>query len=230
MHQAGVNKELVSERLLNGAARSQALPFRYLAAARVVPGWEQMIDAAMMRSLGNVERLPGKTVLMLDHSDSMNERLSAKSDLRRADAAAGLAVLLAGICEDLECWSFSSTHSPTNYGLPSNAWKLLEQVPVRQGMAMRDAYFNSMPRWGGTELGKALRELDKGDYDRLIVITDEQSSDRVSAPKGRGYMINVASNRNGVGYGKWNHVDGFSEAVVEWIGQVENEVGQATLA
>ena len=43
-------------------------------------------------------------------------------------------------------------------------------------------------------------ESRKG-YDRLIVITDEQSHDSVPAPRGKGYVINVASNRNGVGYG-----------------------------
>lgn len=35
------------------------------------------------------------------------------------------------------------------------------------------------------------------------------------------YMINVASFKNGVGYGKWIHIDGFSENVIRFI--VENE-------
>jgi hypothetical protein len=65
-------------------------------------------------------------------------------------------------------------------------------------------------------------------HDRLIVITDEQSADRVPEPKGLGYMINVASNRNGVGYGKWLHVDGWSDAVVRFISEHEcaDEVGE----
>lgn len=33
----------------------------------------------------------------------------------------------------------------------------------------------------------------------------------------RGYVINVASFKNGVGYGAWTHIDGWSEAVVEYI-------------
>jgi 60 kDa SS-A/Ro ribonucleoprotein len=57
--------------------------------------------------------------------------------------------------------------------------------------------------------------------DRLIVITDEQSHDSLPAPKGRAYMINVGSNKNGVGYGKWVHVDGFSESVVNFINEYE---------
>jgi hypothetical protein len=53
------------------------------------------------------------------------------------------------------------------------------------------------------------------------VITDEQSHDHVHAPSGKGYVINVASNRNGVGYGEWTHIDGWSEAVVDYIAELE---------
>jgi 60 kDa SS-A/Ro ribonucleoprotein len=34
-------------------------------------------------------------------------------------------------------------------------------------------------------------------------------------------MINVANYKNGVGYGAWTHVDGWSEAVVEYIRALE---------
>ena len=58
--------------------------------------------------------------------------------------------------------------------------------------------------------------------DRLIVITDEQSCDNIPDPEvEKGYMINVASTENGVGYYKWIHIDGFSEAVVQYIQQIE---------
>ena len=71
-----------------------------------------------------------------------------------------------------------------------------------------------------TQLGAALEAI-REKYDRIIVITDEQSHDRVPAPKGKGYMINVASAKNGVGYGPWSHIDGWSEAVVEYIRELE---------
>ncbi|MNR51129.1 hypothetical protein D3C85_1707600 [compost metagenome] len=61
-------------------------------------------------------------------------------------------------------------------------------------------------------------------YDRLIVITDEQSADWVPAPKAKGYMINVASYQNGVGYGQWTKIDGWSEAVVSYIQELESAV------
>jgi len=40
-------------------------------------------------------------------------------------------------------------------------------------------------------------------------------------PKGLGYVINVASFKNGIGYGKWMHIDGWSEAVIGYIRELE---------
>jgi hypothetical protein len=122
----------------------------------------------------------------------------------RTDAAYGLAILVREICERALVYSFSDE---------------LAAVPPRRGFALRDAIDASQSH-SGTYLGKALAEI-REPYDRIIVITDEQSHDRVPAPKERGYMINVASNKNGVGYGAWNHIDGWSEAVVEYIGALE---------
>jgi len=116
------------------------------------------------------------------------------------DAAAGLAVLLREIADEVAVYTFSDR---------------LQAVPVRRGFALRDAIAHSQPH-GGTYLGRALEEL-RDSYDRLIVITDEQSHDRVPTPWGRGYVVNVASFRNGVGYGAWTHIDGWSEAVIEYI-------------
>jgi hypothetical protein len=90
-------------------------------------------------------------------------------------------------------------------------------------MALRDALDKSQEH-GGTYLGAALKQIEsevREAWDRLVVITDEQSHDRVPAPRGKGYVINVASNRNGVGYGEWTHIDGWSEAVVDYVAELE---------
>ena len=60
-------------------------------------------------------------------------------------------------------------------------------------------------------------------YERLIVISDEQSADGAVTPTAPlAYMLNVGSAQNGVGYGKqWVHIDGFSEACVRYIALYE---------
>ena len=38
----------------------------------------------------------------------------------------------------------------------------------------------------------------------------------------RGYIVNVGSYKNGVGYGDWIHIDGFSESVLDYIRELES--------
>lgn len=208
MQEVGVDRALVERALLDGAAKSRALPFRFITAARAVPSWEPMIEAAMRLALAEQPKLPGKTVLLVDVSGSMDYPLSSKSDLKRIDAACALAILLRGICEEVRVFTFSD---------------LLVEVPPREGMALADAVVKSQQH-SGTLLGDAVRRLGVANLgaDRLIVITDEQTADVVPAPLAkRGYMLNVANNQNGVGYGQWLHVNGFSESVVRYIAAYE---------
>jgi Mg-chelatase subunit ChlD len=208
LHLAGVNEVLVLASLAE-AKTDRVLPFRFLAAARNAPQWEEALETAMFRALeGRAGKLAGHTVLLVDVSGSMEAPISRRSEMRRTDAAYGLAILLREIAEKVTIYTFSN-HA--------------QMVPARRGMALRDALDKSQAH-SGTMLGAALKQVEsemRAGYDRLVVITDEQSHDSVSAPRGKGYVINVASNRNGVGYGAWTHVDGWSEAVVDYIAELE---------
>ncbi|MBB5065884.1 TROVE domain-containing protein [Granulicella mallensis] len=203
MKAAGVDEKLVVS-ALGTMKTDRVLPFRFLAAARYAPQWEEELEAAMFRAVAEREKLAGHTVLLVDVSGSMVVPLSRRSEMLRTDAAYGLAVLLREIAEKVSVYTFSVG---------------AVRVPPRRGFALRDAMEASQPH-GGTNLGAAL-EAVKEKYDRILVITDEQSHDRVPAPKGRGYVINVASARNGVGYGAWSHIDGWSEAVIEYVRELE---------
>lgn len=210
MEQSNVNPELVKSAIIarkNGADR--ILPFRYIAAARAAKQFEPALDEALTAAISDMPILPGKTLILVDVSHSMNVVLSGKSDMTRMDAAAALAAIWPG---DVRLFTFSDR---------------LVEVPPRRGMAGVDAIINSQSH-GSTQLGGALNGLAKIPYDRIIVVTDEQSHDRVPAPaRGadgvmrKGYMINVAPYKNGVGYGNWHHIDGFSEGILKYIYAVE---------
>ena len=205
---AGVNEQMVFDALA-ALKTERVLPFRFLAAARVTPQWETALETAMFRALeGRTARLKGHTVLVVDVSGSMEAVLSRRSEMRRTDAAYGLAILLREIAEKITIYSFSA---------------IARRVASRRGIALRDALEQSQPHMS-TMLGAALKQIEaevREGWDRIVVITDEQSHDSVSAPKGKGYAINVASNRNGVGYGPWTHIDGWSEAVIDYIAELE---------
>jgi len=204
MVQAGVDLDLIRDAIVARKGAGRVLPFRYVAAARAVPQLEPEIDEALCACIAEMRPLPGQTVVLADVSGSMDARMSAKSGLNRIDAAATLASIVPG---DVRVFTFSNQ---------------TVEVPPRRGMAGVDAIKRSQPH-AGTMLGQAVSRINGlGSVDRLIVITDEQSHDDVPDPiMGRAYMINVAAYRNGVGYGRWTHIDGFSDAVLAFIAEFE---------
>jgi hypothetical protein len=203
MQKAEVMHETIAG-AIDAMRTERILPFRFITAARYAPDFEPELESAMLKSVKDYARLPGRTRLLIDVSGSMGASLSAQSEMTRLEAACGLAILAREACERVEIFTFSDK---------------VVKVPPRRGFALRDAIVASQPH-SGTWLGKAVAEVDrKGD--RLIVFTDEQSHDKVPAPLGPGYVINVASYRHGVGSGPWRRVDGFSEAVIAWIAAME---------
>lgn len=210
MDQAGADEALVKEAILARRGAERVLPFRYVAAARAAPRFEPWLDQALAETVLEGAVFDGRTIILVDVSGSMDARLSAKSDLTRMDAAATLASIVPG---EVRVFTFSNA---------------VKEVPPRRGMAGVDAVIRSQPH-GGTELGKAIDKINTLPHDRLIVVTDEQSHDRVPEPKAaKAYMVNVASARNGVGYGsRWVHIDGFSEAVLGFIREQERLTAEA---
>lgn len=201
MEQAGVDKSVI-KLALESMNVERVLPFRFIATAKYAPGLEPEIEQAMFKALNEVPKLKGKTALLIDNSGSMyGATVSAKSEIDRADAACALAILLREICEDVDVIAFSG--NPT-------------LVPARRGFALRDAI--KATEHGGTYTEKAKQFADNRGYDRIIIVTDEQSHEALTAPKSKqAYVVNVGTYQNGIGYGKWTHVDGWSEAIVDYI-------------
>jgi len=208
MVNAGVDESSI-RRYANQIDVTKVLPFRYLAAARIVPQFEDMLESMMLRSLAGMEKLPGKTILMVDVSGSMfGTKVSEKSDLDRFDAAAALAMLCKEVCEEVEIYTFSE-HAV--------------RVAPRSGFALREALLTSQ-RHGGTNLGASLQQISTSPRDRIIVFTDEQSYDSPTTPGcDKAYILNVAAYENGVNHSDWTTVSGFSEAVIDYIRESEKE-------
>lgn len=207
MTDAGVDPELIKTAIIarKGGAE-KVLPFRYVAAARACPRMEPALDESLSQAIASLPPLSGTTAVLVDVSGSMDAKISAKSDMTRMDAACALASLING---DIRMFSFSNH---------------VVEVPPRRGMAGVDALIKSQSH-GGTALAEAVQTINqKVKCDRLIVITDEQSTSYSPVPDPvakSAWMINIASNKNGVGYGKWNRVDGWSESVIRYITEFE---------
>ena len=210
MDQAGVDEAMVKDAILARRGAERVLPFRYVAAARAAPRFEPWLDQALAETVLEGPVLEGRTIVLVDVSGSMGARLSAKSDLTRMDAAATLASIIPG---EVRVFTFSNA---------------IVEIPPRRGMAGVDAVIRSQPH-GITLLGAAVAHVNALPHDRLIVVTDEQSHDPVPEPTAaRAILVNVASARNGVGYGRWLHIDGFSEAVLTFVREHEQLISEAT--
>jgi 60 kDa SS-A/Ro ribonucleoprotein len=205
MVEVGVDRKLVEDAITGGNAR-RILPWRFVAAARVVPQLEPALDRKLLAVLADIEPLPGETLILVDTSPSMNHALSGKSDLTRMDAAATLASIWPGRCR---VFAFSTS---------------MAEVPPRKGMAGIDAIVRAVPR-NGTLLGAAVHQANAIRYDRLVVLTDEESQDAVGAPltDKPAYMVNLASYGHAVGHGPWTRIEGFSEQVLRFIAEHERE-------
>lgn len=212
MYESGVDKALVSEALMRTG--HSIFPFQYIAGAAFCPAWEDIIDPAMIKSMNGIAPLEGLTCLLVDVSGSMEDPLSSNSKMMRKDAACGLAVLIREIASEFTILSFSEIVAP---------------VPPRQGMALCEAIWRSQPNCG-TRLGQSLTTIMQGiqpniKIDRIIVITDEQTSDKLPVfPADNCYIINVSNNKNGIGNnGQWKTITGFSERVIDYIRSYEEE-------
>lgn len=209
MKDAGVSERVIFDGL-SKIKTDRILPFRFISAAKYAPQWEAQIEPVMLKCLEGKTKLPGKTAIVVDGSGSMfGAKVSAKSEIDRFEAASALAILAREICENCVIIVFS-----TNPYL----------VPARRGFALRDALFQKAER-SSTQTQNAIMLAAHQGYDRIIIITDEQSHQAISNPLigTKGYVINVAIYQNGIGYGQWTHIDGWSESVLDYILAIEGK-------
>jgi 60 kDa SS-A/Ro ribonucleoprotein len=227
MEQAGVDAKLIRQGLAECKAE-KILPFRVLAAAKAAPKFEDEINSLMLSCCSQIEKLPGETILIVDVSGSMyGGKVSAKSDMDRAQAACALAALVRETCESADIYATAGSDYARKHQT--------ERVPNRRGIPLIDAIYKMChPLGGGGIFMKQVldwvwRERKEKPADRVIVITDEQDCDinaakdkmtfRQIAPK--QYIVNVNSYKNGIGYGPWVQIDGWSDRVVDFIRELE---------
>lgn len=223
MEQAGVDQSMI-RRALAEMRTERVLPFRFVAAAQHAKRYEAELSDAMVRCAAALPKLPGHTVLVVDVSGSMYSagNISKKSDMTRVHAACALAALAREQCSTVDIYATAGSDLGQKHST--------QLVPNRRGLPLADAIYHlSAPLGGGGIFLKQSLDWiwqDRGERmaDRVVVFTDGQDTDR--SAKGttnvrqiakEQYIINVASAKNGIGYGPWTNLDGFSEHVLDYI-------------
>lgn len=148
----------------NEVRRSRQFPLRFLSAYRELSSltWGESLEDALDLSVANIGRLPGRTLVLVDMSGSMDRRMSLRSSVSRRDIAAVFGAALAkkdpaGV--DL-----------VQFGTGS------ERVSFSQGDSVLRTATTRFRGMGGTNTQAAARKFYAG-HDRMIILTDEQSHD-----------------------------------------------------
>lgn len=163
--EAGVSDEVaarVAARISDPVevARSRQFPFRYLAAYQHAPSlrWSYPLEQALGHSLANVPALPGRTLVLVDRSGSMfYSRMSDRSELNRADAAAIFGTALALRAADADLVEFGTSSNRVRFRGGESVLKILGR-------------FGDL---GGTNTTEAVRRHYRK-HDRVLIVTDEQ--------------------------------------------------------
>ena len=210
MKEAGVDSYKIAEAIKKMNVRG-IMPYNFYSANLHSDGaYSKYLEEAAMKAAKDFDKLPGKTLFMVDTSGSMSARLSEKSNVTRAVAAASLAAIIAEVCDFAEVYTFDGEAHKQTY----------------RGFALADICSKAC---GSTCLRKSTNQAvgDKA-YDRLIIITDEQTSyydgrfsEAVRAiPK--KYIIDVGCCEHGIEYNKhYTHICGFSDGVFKYLANYE---------
>lgn len=158
-------------------ARSRQLPMRFYSAYNAAPSlrWSWPLEQALSHSLANIPVLPGRTLVLVDTSSSMDESFSRDGSLMRWDAAALFGLALGQRCKAADVVSFSSNQ----VWLSDRPGPRTKRFPLAGG----ESLLRAVQRWkdggwflgGGTDTTGALREEYAG-HDRVVIVTDEQAS------------------------------------------------------
>jgi hypothetical protein len=199
-------------------AKSRQLPFRFLAAYEAAPSlrWGHALDKALNAALGNVPRLDGRTLVLVDTSASMtNTTFSAKSKMTPGKAAAVFGVVLA-MRSGADLHGFATGVFRHDVPNGTSALKAVEAFLARTGEVGH-----------GTDIAGSLRRTWSG-HDRVFIVSDMQTmtGDVSTAVPGNValYGFNLGGYKTGaVDAGKTNRVEfgGLTDATFRMVPLIE---------
>lgn len=169
--EAGVSDELADRIIAKLAspdevAKSRQLPFRFYSAYLNAPSlrWGHALDKALTLATANVPAFKGRTLVLADTSASMSgSRISGKSSVSPAQAAALFGVVLAARGGDVDFYGFANGVFKHDVGKGASVLKELNRFVHRIGEVGH-----------GTQIAESVSRTYKG-HDRVIILSDMQT-------------------------------------------------------
>jgi len=142
-------------------AKSRQFPIRFYSAWKATDSllWSRELEYALDHSVSNVPKLEGRTLILVDVSGSMYDRMSSRSTVDRWELAAVFGAALAKANRgSSDLVAFSTDSYPID-----PARSILQTVDKIRGIG-----------GGGTDTWGAFNQ-HYNDHDRTIILTDEQA-------------------------------------------------------
>lgn len=147
-------------------AKSRQFPYRFWSAYKAAPSdrWSHPLGMALDHSVRNIPVLPGRNAIYVDTSGSMGSRLSDKSVMSRAEAAALFAVALGYRCgvSNVDLWGYATGVFGHSLAMGGSVLRQCERFINRIGEVGM-----------GTNTWQVVASTYAG-QDRIFVFTDEQ--------------------------------------------------------
>lgn len=213
--------------------KSKQLPFRYLSAYKEIVDISgsvifDVLENAVEASIENVPKLSGTTVIAVDVSGSMNDKISAKSKVRCYEIAMLLGLIANKICDNSIFYTFNTG---------------IEKYSLSKRNGILYTALNSSCG-GGTNMGLPFEKMiaDNIKADRVIILSDNECNSRWSWSKPVQSLADEYRKKTGndiwvhaidlQGYGtqqfhgaKTNVIAGWSEKVFNFIKLAEQGEG-----
>lgn len=213
--------ERVAARLADPAevARSRQFPYRFLSAYTAVGSdrWGHALGRALDASVANIPALPGRTAIYVDTSGSMGSRLSDKSEMSRAQAAALFAVALAYRCGvgNVDLWGYASGVFGHSLAMGGSVLRQCERLIRRIGEVGM-----------GTNTWQAVAATYTN-QDRIFIFTDEQCTapPNVARAPVPVYTFNLSGYRHAhapAGSGNGHSLAGLTDATFSMVPILES--------
>lgn len=144
--------------------KSLVFPYQIYCAYKNMKAHPFMIDNALDKAFriacGNMEKFEGKSVIMLDISGSMEDRISSRSNITIKEVGACYAAALY-ISQDCDFVKFGTDAKSCSYNKIDNVFSIINNMCKEDKCGY------------GTYIGAAFAELDKH-YDRIFIVSDMQ--------------------------------------------------------
>lgn len=144
--------------------KSIVFPYQIYCAYKNMKAHPFMIDNALDKAFriacGNMEKFDGKSVIMLDISGSMEDRISSHSNITIKEVGACYAAALY-ISQDCDFVKFGTDAKSCSYNKIDNVFNIISNMCEEDNCGYR------------THIGMAFAKLNKH-YDRIFIVSDMQ--------------------------------------------------------